>query len=432
MMQTLQCVFSFRALRSSCCSRLLFLAPFWLASVLFAQQTYTWEQIRDKFQASNPTLQAGAINISESRAQEITAYLRPNPTLTTTVDQLNPFPNETLPYRVLAQALPIISASYVHERQHKRELRLESAQKATGIASSQQRDLERTLLFSLRNAFVQCLQAKALLALSRDNLDYYDKLLSISRDRFQAGDIARVDLTRLELQRVQYVSDVQTAEVNVRTAKIQLLTLLNDRTPVERFDISGLFDFAERIITLDELRNAALEYRPDLRAALQSTEKAKTDNRLAWANGSVDPTFGIDFGRNPPIPAYMGLNMSIPVRIFDRNQGEKERTALDIRRMERLYDASKAQVFSDVDSAFATLNANLNLLRPYKTNYLKQAVEVRDTVSFAYQHGGASLVDFLQAQQEYRSVQVSYVNLVGAYLTASSQLNLAVGREVIP
>jgi cobalt-zinc-cadmium efflux system outer membrane protein len=393
------------------------------------QKAYTWPEIREKFASSNPALQAGQIGIRESQAQEITAYLRPNPDLTGTIDQINPFtPN---PYQPLASALPFVSASYLHERQHKRELRRESAEKATDIAISSQADLERTLLFNLRNAFVQTLQAKAVLALAKTNLSYWDRVLSVSRDRYSAGDIAQIDLDRLELQRVQFETDVQTADVNLRTAKIQLLTLVNDRTAVEQFDVTGPFDFTERILPLDEFRRMALETRPDLKAALQAVDKAETDHRLAVANGSTDPTFGMDFARNPPIPVYFGVSVTIPLRIFDRNQGEKLRTQLDIGRNEKLRNATQAQVFSDVDSAFATLNSNLILLRSYKASYLDRAVRVRDTEAFAYQHGGASLLDFLNTENDYRAVQLNYLNLVGSYLTAASQLNLAVGREVI-
>jgi cobalt-zinc-cadmium efflux system outer membrane protein len=296
---------------------------------------------------------------------------------------------------------------------------------------SQQADLERTLLFSLRGAFVQTLQAKAVLALTRDNLAYYDGLLVVSRNRFQAGDIAQVDLNRLELQRVQFEADVQTAETNLRTAKIQILTLMNDRTPVEQFDVTGPFEFPERILPLDEFRNIAQEARPDLKAAAQAVDKAQTDHKLAVANGSTDPTFGVDLGHNPPIPAYVGFSVTIPLRIFDKNQGEKQRTELDIRRNERLRDAAQAQVFSDVDSAYAMVNGNLNLLRPYKAKYLQLAAQVRETISYSYQHGGASLLDFLNAQNDYRSVQLNYLNLIGSYMTAAGQLNLAVGREAI-
>jgi cobalt-zinc-cadmium efflux system outer membrane protein len=404
---------------------------------VFSQKAFTWQEIREKFEATNPTLQAAQIGIRESRAQEITAYLRPNPDVTGTIDQINFFSTQPSPsgggdaYRPFAFALPLGSIGYLHERQHKRELRRDSAQKATDIAVSNKADLERNLLFSLRNAFVETLQAKAVLALARENLAYWDHVLSVSSERFKAGDIAQVDLDRLELQRIQYVSDVQTAEVSLRTAKIQLLMLLNDRTPVEQFEVAGLFDFNEQVSPLDEFRKIAVDTRPDLKAAVQSIEKAETDRRLAFANGSTDPTFGMDFARNPPIPVYLGFSVTIPLRIFDRNQGEKLRTQLDITRNERLRDVTQAQVFSDVDSAYATLSSNLTLLRPYKAKYLKQAERVRDTVSFAYQHGGASLLDFLNSQNEYRSVQVNYLNLVGSYLAAANQLNLAVGREVI-
>jgi cobalt-zinc-cadmium efflux system outer membrane protein len=414
---------------------LLFVAC--LAQPAPAQQVFTWQEIRQKFEATNPTLKAGQLNIDESRAEEITAFLRPNPDLTGTIDQINPFSTQSSPstggngYRPFAYAFPFGSISYLHERQHKRELRLASAQKATAIAESSQADLERTLLFSLRGAFVQTLQAKAVLRLAIENLAYWDKVLAVSRDRYKAGDIAQIDLDRLELQRVTYESDVETAEVNLRTAKIQLLMLLYDRTPVEQFDVTGPYDFAGQILPLEEFRRIGLETRPDLKAAMHAVDKARTDHSLAFANGSTDPTFGMDFARNPPIPVYVGFSITIPLRIFDRNQGEKARTQLDITRNEKLRDATEAQVFSDIDSAYAMLNSNLTLLRPYKADYLQRALKVRDTVAFAYQRGGASLLDFLNAQSDYRSIQVNYLNLVGAYLTASSQLNLAVGREVI-
>lgn len=403
-----------------------------LADLTLAQKSLTWQEVRDEFERSNPTLRAARLGIDESRAQEITAYLRPNPDITATIDQINPFAKNPVDrYSPFSQALPFISGSYLHERHHKRELRLESAQKATAVAQSQLADQERTLLFNLRNAFVQTLQAKAVLDLAKANLAYFENQISIGRERFKAGDIARVDLDRLELQRVQYQSDLQTAEVNLRTNKMQLLQLLNDRTAVDQLDVTGQFDFSEHVLLVDELKQMALAERPDLKAAVESIDKAQTDYKLAVANGSTDVTFGADFARNPPIPVYMGVSVTVPLRIFDRNQGEKARTRLDITRNERLRDVAQSQVLSDVESAYVTLNSTVSLLRPYKTQYLVQAARVRDTIAFSYQHGQASLVEYLDAQRDYRSVELSYINLVGSYLTAANQLNLAVGREVI-
>jgi cobalt-zinc-cadmium efflux system outer membrane protein len=391
---------------------------------------WTWEQVKERLELNNPTLLAGKLNISELQADEITAHLRPNPTLGLLSDQISPF-TVGPDHGPFAYLLPSATISYLHERGHKRELRTESAKKGSAIGISQQNDLERGLLFNLRSEFVQTLQAKAVLQVSKENLDYYDHVLKISDDRLQAGDIAQIDMDRLELQRVQYESDVQTAIVNLRTAKIQMLMLLNDRTPVEQFDVAGVFDFNDQVEALDAYRQIALDNRPDLKAAVQTVDKAQTDYKLAVANGSTDPTISFDVGRNPPIDFYFGVGVDFPLRIFDRNQGNKLHTKLDIARTERLRDAAQAQVFSDVDSAYATLASNLTLLRAYKQKYLAQAVRVRDTILFSYQNGGASLLDFLNAESDYRSVQLNYVNLVGSYLTAGAQLNQAVGREVL-
>jgi outer membrane protein, heavy metal efflux system len=407
---------------------LLLLFPF---ATGWAQTPYTWQQIEDKYHASNPFLQAGQIGVDESRANETTAYLRPNPTLNILADQIDPFPGGP-PHGGFAFLLSTASVSYLHEREHKRELRLQSAQDATKVAVSSQADLDRNLLFNLRMAFVQTLQSKAIRDLAKENLAYYDHVLELSRERFNAGGIAKIDLSRLQLQRVQYESDLQTAEVNLRTAKIQLLALLNDHTPVEQFDVIGPYDFSGQLVPLADVHQAALDTRPDLRAAVQSVEKAQADHKLAVANGSTDPTFSFDIGRNPPIDQYIGVGVSVPLRIFDRNQGEKLRTQLDINRNQKLLDFTKTQVFSDVDSAYATVNSNVILLQPYKDHYLQQATEVRDDIFFSYQHGAASLLDYLNAQADYRTVQVNYLNLIGSYLQAAGQLNLAVGREVIP
>ena len=410
---------------------LLVLAP----ALVPAQQALTWDQVRAKFEETNPTLKADALGVDEMKAEEITAFLRPNPQFTMLADgtQIVPHDGAWTPFRGTYEQPTF---SYLHERDHKRELRLKSAQEGTQIAQSQHEDLDRTLIFTLRSAFVQTLQAKFVLDLARKDLDYYDKIIQISRDRFRAGDIAQIDLDRIELLRVQYESEIQNAIVNLRTAKIQLLQLLNDRTPVDQFDVNGPYDFSEDLAPLEDFRNTALDARPDLRAALQSLQQADTNHKLAEANGSTDPTYSAWYthnssNNNPNGIQTLGLSVSIPLRIFDKNQGEKKRTQIDIGKNQQLTEASRAQVFSDVDSAYEIVRSNIALLKPYKAQYNAQALRVRDTVTYSYEHGGASLMDFLNAQSDYRTVQLAYAQLIGAYLTAAGQLNLAVGREVI-
>src|SRR5579871_4742335 len=331
-------------------------------------QIWTWENVKERFELNNTTLMAGKLNIDELKAEEITAHLRPNPDFTLSADGTQVVPSRGV-WQPFAGTFVSPGISQLFERQHKRGLRYESAKQGTAIGVAQESDTERTLLFNVRSAFVGVLQAKAVLQLAQNNLEYYDKILKISRDRFEAGDIAQIDLDRLELQRLQYESDLQNALVNLRTQKIQMLMLLNDRTPIEQFDVVGAFDFSEQMETLDAYRQMALDNRPDLKAAVETAEQAKTSYKLAVANGSTDPTFSLDVGRNPPIDLYFGFDVSFPLRIFDRNQGEKARTKIDITRMERLRDAAQAQVFNDVDSAYTTVNSDLVLLRPYKQKY---------------------------------------------------------------
>ena len=414
---------------------LFILAAVLLPSAAFGQPTLTWQQIKDKFEAANPTLKSAQLNIDESRAAEITAYLRPNPGFTFGTDgtQLSKYGGVWRPF---AGTQFQTAFSYLHEREQKRELRRDQAKESTAIAETSYLDQERGLVFNLRTAFVQVLQSKAWLQNAQENLAYWDKELGIFHLRFQAGDLAQVDLDRLELQRAQFESDYETAIVNLRTAKIELLMLLNDRTPIDRFDVSGPFDFPDTVTPLEQFRNVALETRPDLKVAVQNVELARITHNLAVANGSADPTFSVWWTHNPSFNNpydfnTLGASVSVDLRIFDRNQGEKARTQVDISRNERLRDAAQAQVFNDVDSAYYTMIQNVNLLKPYKARYLPLATAVRDRVSFAYQNGGSSLLDFLDAEKAYRDTRFAYLMLIGSYLDAAAQMNMAAGREVV-
>jgi len=395
----------------------------------FAQTALSWEEVRERFRQNNPALLAGQAFIEESKAGEVTAGLRPNPQLSFIADQFRVFnPNPLVPFQN-TQITPVLSQLF--ERRNKRHLRISSARFATSIAATDLADQERQLTFNLRDAFNRILQAKSLLQLAQENLAYYDRVIAVNRERYRAGDISQVDLMRVELQRVQFESDLLNAQVNVRTAKIGLLSLMNERQPVDSFDIRGDFSFKENILLMDELRQMALDSRPDLQSASTAVEKARTDHQLAWANGSTDPDVSFEYQRTQQ-DNTAGIGVTIPIRIFDRNQGEKARSSIEMRRSAHLRQNIVAGIYRDVDSAAASVQSTLNILKPYRDKYLKEAESIRDTVSFAYSRGAASLLEFLDAQKSYRDIELNYRNLIGGYLSSVNQLNLAVGREVIP
>lgn len=258
----------------------------------------TWDQVKSKFETANPTIKADTINVDEMRAQEITAFLRPNPQFTISADGTQIAPHNGV-WQPTKGTQVQTNLSYLHERERKRELRLESAKEGTEIAASLHSDLYRNMLFNLRAAFIGVLQAKAVLDLTKQQLDYYDHIIDISRERFKAGGMAQIDLDRVELQRVQYESDWQTAEVSLQAAKLLLLQLLNDKTSVDQFDVNGPFDFSSDLKPLVDFRQLALDNRPDLRAAIESIQQAKTNYKLAVANGSTDPTLRAWYTNNP-------------------------------------------------------------------------------------------------------------------------------------
>ena len=399
-----------------------------------AQTSLSWQQIKERFDAANPTLKAAQASIAESRASEITAHLRPNPDLSLSADgfQIAPYLGVWQP---LSGVVITPGVSYLIERGNKRTSRYDSAKQSTAISATTFLDQQRNLLFNLRSAFVQTLQAKAVRGNAQENLAYWDNELEVQRNRFNAGDLAQVDLNRLEVQRFQFESDLEAANANLRTAKIQLLQLLNDKTPIEQFDVTGPFDYTAELMPLEAFRNAALESRPDLKAAAQNIELARANHRLAIANGSTDPTASVWYSKNPSFTnsfanSTIGMSVSVPLRINDRNQGEKARTQIDIGRNESLRDATQAQVFSDVDSAYVAIASAVNLLQT-RNRYLRLAEDNRNTMEFSYRNGGASLLDFLDAQKAYRDTRLAYINLIGTYLTAAAQMNQAVGREVM-
>ncbi len=408
-----------------------------LAHGLYGQSSVlSWEQIKSRFLAQNPSVLAGQINVEESKANEITAALRPNPQFNLSQDGFQLTPSMGV-WRPLTGIVLTPGVSQLIERQNKRERRTDSARLATAGAASDQEDLQRTLLFSVRTAFLNTLQAKALVDLTQASLQSYDQAIEANRTRFQAGDISELDFQRVEIQRIQFESDLATARVNLRTAKIQLLALLNDRTPVDGFDVEGDFAYRESIMQLPELRQAAAANRPDLRSAETAIEKAQADNRLAIANGTADPVVAGWYSRNPsfnnPFDSNtLGASISIPIRIFDKNQGEKARTALEVTRTGHLRDALLAGIYRDVDSAYATVESVRTLVRPYRDKYLQESADIRDKVSFSYSQGNATVLEFLDAQKSYRDTQVTYVGLVGSYWSALAQLSLAVGQEVNP
>ncbi len=411
---------------------LCWVAAVCLSTVAEAQQpSFTWEQIRERFLSTNPTLQAQAQSIESNRASEVTAGLRPNPQ----------FQNDT--------TSATIGVYQEVEMGGKRGARLQSARLATSISRTDFADSRRTLLLNLRQAFVAGLLANSNLGFARDNLANYQKVVDINRLKLQQGEIARADFLKIELQMLQFQTDLDDATLASRTAKATLRALVGPSNLPPDFEITGELRAIPLEKNLSELQQLALANRPDLKSAETGREKASADLHLANANRWPNPTIGTSFlhtGNEIGGPSWfqpfypkgnssnaMGMALaSIAIPIFNRNQGEVARAKSEQLRAGLLAQATRNQVLQDVETAYASFESSRERVRLYEQTYLSQAKDALDIEGFSYRNGAASILDFLDAERTFRAIQLAYRQQLAAYLTNLAQLEAAVGAPVTP
>ena len=244
-------------------------------------------------------------------------------------------------------------------------------------------------------------------------------------------DISELELSRIQLQRFAFERDAADARQAIRAAKIGLRALAGLDGLPEDFEVAGDIEFRDRRLDREALYRLTIANRPDVRAAEAAREKARADVDLARANAWWDVTPQIEYRRVGP-DSTVGVGVSVPIRIFDRNQGEIARTRAEVDRAEALRQASALQALADVDTALAAVVTSREKVVLLRDTYLPKAQRARETVEFAYRRGGVSLLDFLDAQRTYRETSLEHIRSVGAYWGALYQLEAAVGGALAP
>jgi outer membrane protein, heavy metal efflux system len=386
----------------------------------------TLQQVVSLARAKNPNLLAAQQNLLSVKAQEIQAGLRANPTLTGVgTDVTNSASNPASPYNYSVQV------SRLFERGEKRRWRLDSARSTTDQTRDQYALEEQQTILSVKQAFTNMLLAKAALKLAQDNLKDFQHELDINKSRYDAGDIGKLDYERLDLQMAQFETDETNAELNLKQGSYQLQTLIGIERVSDAFDIAG--DILPPSIgkNLNDLEQDALNARPDYKSAQDAIRVADANVKLAYANGTTDPTLEGEYDRVGTFNSA-GFNISIPLRIFDRNQGNKE-TSKYVAQASRFGEiAARAQVYSDVDQAYAGYTAAKVLSDRYNGHYLDEAKDVLSIAQFAYEHGGLALVDYLNALQDDRTITLNALNAYAQTWLAIHQLSFATATEVAP
>jgi outer membrane protein, heavy metal efflux system len=376
--------------------------------------------------AKNPSLLSGQQHVIATKASEITASLRQNPNFTLSgADVSLSANNPASPYNYVA------NVSRLFERGQKRRWRLDVAHATTDVTQSQYKDTERQTILQVKQAFTNMLAAKAALQIAADNLDSYRKTVDLSKSRRDAGDISETDFERIDLQLAEFESDYDNAKLSLTQASDQLQLLLGITNPTPGFDITGTLDPPALTTNRAQLEQEALTARPDYQAAVQSIRLADANIKLADADGTTDPTIGGEYERSATYNSA-GFQLSIPLRVFDRNQGEKERTRYEAQASRFAEAAARNQVVNDVDQAWAAYEAAIHLAGRYNGHYLNEARHVRDNLEFSYRHGGTTLLDYLDSLRDYRQTNLDALNANQQVWLSIHQLSFAAATEILP
>ena len=382
----------------------------------------------------NHTLQAARTTIQQNQAAEITAGLRPNPNLFVDWEYLPIFSRpqgETVAEYIQASTEGDIGASYLIERGHKRERRIEAAKSATAVTRSQVADNERGVAFQVGSLFVNAQLAQSTLDLARQDLKSFQATVDISEVQFKDGTISENDYLKIKLQLLQFEQDVQQALLNKAQSLSDLRQQLGyESVPVD-YDVVGEFEYKPLVVTLEEMQAKALQNRPDLRAAELGVTAANSQYALAKANGKQDPTISANYSHANGISGAT-WSFSIPLAIFDRNQGNIAQTRVGIRQAEETKKAANGQVLTDVKDAYEGLQESARIAQLFRSSYLQVSQRSREISEYAYRRGAMALLDFLDAERTYRATQLAYRQAVAAYLTAMEQLRQAVGSRSLP
>ena len=388
----------------------------------------TLQQAVERARNGNASLISARQHVTAVQATKITAGLRQNPTFTAlgqgvNLPEVNNYGGNTYFYSA--------NVSRLFERGQKRRWRLEGADATADETESQYKDQERQLVLAVRQAFTAMLLAKASLGVAQENLTDYQKTVQLSQARLDAGDITRTDFERIDLQMAQFESDADNARLNLQQASSQLQLLFGVDKPDPTMDIVGTLDPPVVPLTMADAETQGLAARPDYTAARQALLVSQANAKFAIASGTADPTIAAEYERNGPDNSA-GFSVAIPLRIFDRNQGEKERTRYEVDSSRFAVTAARNQVVSDVDQAWMALDTAQRMAHRYNSHYLDEAGRVRDNLQFSYRNGNSTLLDYLDALRDYRSIHLSSLNANAQVWLAIHQLSFATATDILP
>ena len=387
----------------------------------------TIDQAIDLAMRNSPTIKATRTQIDQSKAEETTANLRPNPTLQWDTQFLPFFTPSTFSSGDINQASQFdVGLGYLFERGRKRQSRLKAAQDQTSVTTATVADNERALKFNVAQQFVNALLAKSNLDFAIQDLKTFKQSVDINEERYKAGDISKNDFLKIKVQLLQNETAVATARLAKAQALISLRELIGYQSVPRDYDVAGDLEYQRLKSTQDELETMAINQRPDLRAAKFGVTAAQSQLTLAKANGKQDLNVTALYSHVAGTSSA-SFFFNIPLPIFNRNQGEIARTQFAISQADFTLTAAEETVRTDVRNGYEGVEDSAQIVDLYQSGYLDQAKESRDITEFSYRQGASPLLDYLDAERSYRATELAYRQALASYMLALETLRQAVG-----
>lgn len=384
------------------------------------------------FLRENLDLLMSKFGIDQAKGQQITAALFPNPYLT--VGTLSAYTQTNGRLQTLEKSGQVATqVQQLFEMAGKRGFRIESAAFGAKTAEASFEDTIRQLSFTVKDAYYRVQLAQRRLALAEENRDRFARILEVNTIRFKKGYIAEVDLIRIRLQVVDFQSQVIQAIQDAENARADLRVLLNLR-PIVELVLTTEMDYRRFEPDVNALRIVALESRADIRVKRLTQAQRMADLKLAQANKYPDVTIGggyaIQGQFGPDNPQQVMLNVGVPLPLFNRNQGGIVQAEVAVQQAEVDLRKTLIQVENDVDVAYINVVQSRRLVEAYRAGVLEDARSTLTIVERAYERGGATILDLLDAARTSRAIQQSYIEALYSYLRNVFLLESAVGREI--
>jgi cobalt-zinc-cadmium efflux system outer membrane protein len=339
-----------------------------------------------------------------AEARIVTAKLRPNPVLSVGGDHLDLLGTGYNAENGAGPAEFSIRTDFVFERGAKRQRRIDVAQASVSTAQLQFLNTIRSVVLDVQSAFVELLQAKADLVLAEETLEAFRQTVQVNTSRVRTGDLAEVELIRTQVAELQFENTVAQARLKVDIGRSKLQVLLGRRKVDKLPDATGELRRDEVAVTVDDLRERAFRSRPDYLALQRDVARSQAELRLQLAQGKVDYTVGTEYRRQQGLAGTgnsLGIFFSSSVPVFNRNQGEIERARQEQSQAEARIRAIQATIENDVETAWLQYRTARESLRRVEETMLAKATDVRQITDRAYRRGGATFLDFLDAQRAY-------------------------------